>query len=449
MFNLFKYTTPRKYADEFKETYSYINVKQIRTLSSIILAICIMIRLTGFIFYDDFKVIVNYHEYSLMNWVQITGTFLFLIASTRVLKRRRSKKSIRTIMTFLFVMFILSITFASSYIISLHHAQNTLTMFLVGIVTVSIFFALELKEISFLSFYVIVLFTLGISLPKINLQENLFSVIISIVLAFVLFSFSRYSYYFKSQHFLQVKQLEEKNMEVGLLNNQKSDILGFVAHDLRNPLNNIETLSEMMLMEENVQETVKDEINMVLDSARQAKTIIYDLLEIVAQSNKNTVLKMEDTDLIPLLSQICRTWQLKFGNSREIRLITEEENLYVSVHPSKFLRVIDNLIGNAIKFSPASEPILVSASKNDMEIFVTVTDFGIGIPNQLVDKLFDQFSKAGRPGLRGEKSIGLGLHICKQIIEQHSGKIDVKSDGIKGSSFIISLPPSSKAVLSV
>lgn len=440
MFNLFRYQTPLKYADEFRVSYSYINVKQVKILSSLILFIATMVRLMGIVFYREFRIVPNYDEYSLINWCQIFGSAGFLFWSNSALKTEKKHIRARMLLTLLFAFFIITITFSTSYIISLHNTKNTLTMLLVGIVTVSIFFLLELWEIISLSAYVILLFTIGITLPKLNIQESVFSLIISMVLAFVLFSFSRYSYYFKSQHFLQVKQLEEKNLEVENLNRQKGEILGFVAHDLRNPLNNIEALSSMMLMEEEVQNHVKDEVGMVLDSARQAKTIINDLLEVIQESNKNITLSREKVNIFSFLDQIVKTWQMNLSSERKICFEAKDDMIYAMINPSKFLRVIDNLIGNALKFSPYHETVHVLLEKSQDMAKITVQDFGIGIPAQLLDKLFDQFSKAGRSGLRGEKSIGLGLHICLQIIQQHQGEIQVSSEEHKGSSFTVSIP---------
>ena len=213
-----------------------------------------------------------------------------------------------------------------------------------------------------------------------------------------------------------------------------------MAHDLRNPLNNIEALSTMMLMEEEVQKSVKEEVEMVLDSAKQAKTIINDLLEVIQESNQSTLLPREEINLPSFLDQIVRTWQMNLSSERKISFQTVTSPVYAMVNPSKFLRVIDNLIGNALKFSPYHAPVHIVLETEGTQALITVRDFGIGIPQQLKDKLFDQFSKAGRSGLRGEKSIGLGLHICKQIIEQHQGHILVHSEENKGSSFVVSIP---------
>jgi signal transduction histidine kinase len=440
LFNLFRYKTPGKYADEFRVSYNSINVKQVKTLSWLILIIASIVRLANILFYENLNVIPRYQEYNLINYIQIIGSALFIMVSARALKTRQKKKLLKKTLTLLFVFFLISITFSTSYIVSLHNTKNTLMMLLVGIVTVSIFFLLERWEVIGFSFYIILLFIISISISSLNIQEKIFNIIVSIVLAFVLFGFSRYSYYFKSQHFFQVKQLEEKNREVEQLNRQKGEILAFVAHDLRNPLNNIEALSTMMLMEEEVQKNVQEEVEMVLDSAKQAKTIIYDLLEVIQESNANTLLPREEINLSSFLDQIVKTWQMNLSSERKINFQTGKDPVYAMVNPSKFLRVIDNLIGNALKFSPYHAPVYVSLETEDTQALITVTDFGIGIPPELLDKLFDQFSKAGRSGLQGEKSIGLGLHICRQIIEQHQGEILVNSTENKGSSFIVHIP---------
>lgn len=262
---------------------------------------------------------------------------------------------------------------------------------------------------------------------------NLMAAFIIIV---ALYSFSRYSYYFKSEHFNKLKQLEERNLEIQLLNRQKSEILGFVAHDLRNPLNNIEALTRIVLEESN--EAQNTEMQLILSSTRQAKSIIDDLLEI-AQHNK-APFQLQNTNVIAFVNNICNNWQKNLHNERRIIFKSDEEIVTAAVNVSKLTRVIDNLIGNGLKFSKSETPINIDVSITDGGCMIRITDFGIGIPHNLQTLLFDQFSKAGRPGLKGEKSIGLGLHISKQIIEQHGGSLTVNSRENEGTTFEIVLP---------
>ena len=93
-----------------------------------------------------------------------------------------------------------------------------------------------------------------------------------------------------------------------------------------------------------------------------------------------------------------------------------------------------------LKFSDNDTPIEVEIAKVEAQCEIRIKDYGIGIPEHLREMLFDQFSKAGRSGLNGEKSIGLGLHISKDIVEQHGGTLTLETEENKGSTFIISMP---------
>src|SRR6185503_7822197 len=112
------------------------------------------------------------------------------------------------------------------------------------------------------------------------------------------------------------------------------------------------------------------------------------------------------------------------------------------INREKIWRVISNLISNAIKFSPVDSVIKVKAIQKQGNVVIAVKDHGIGIPDNMKDKVFNMFTNAKRPGTIGEKSFGLGLSISKQIIEKHSGKIWFDSVQDKGTTFYISLPKS-------
>lgn len=436
MLNFYTYQTRKQYAQAFKEVYSIINIKQVRMLSSIFLFVSIFTRLLSLFNHDGFSAMYNYAEYNYNNWLTITGSASFLLLSNYALKKARWAISGRNLFILAFCCFVLTVTFAVSYIFSLHNPKNTLTVFLIGIIMVSLFFALEMKQIMIISMYVFLLFTVSVVLPSLSLNDKLINFMAAFILVVALYSFSRYSYYFKSEHFTQLKQFEEKNLEVQLLNHQKSEILGFVAHDLRNPLNNIEALTRILLEENQDQEST--EMQLILGSTRQAKNIIDDLLEI-AQHNKEPF-RLQTTNMIAFMNNICNNWQKNLNYERKIIFNADDQELTAAVNPSKLTRVIDNLIGNGLKFSKSETPINIDISRFESTCIIRITDFGIGIPHHLQQLLFDQFSKAGRPGLNGEKSIGLGLHISRQIIEQHKGAITVQSKENEGTTFQIIIP---------
>jgi len=432
LFQIFKYKIFNRYAAEFKHAYSYINLKQVTVLSTVLLTIAIGVRLTSFFYHDELMSLPMLQQYNILNWVQIIGSIFFLIISSLALNAKSWKTHHRNLLVIGFCLFLLTSSFTVSYLFSLENPKNTLTIFLTGIVAVCVFFALELAEITIISAYIILLFVAAMIIPEISGQQKLLNVIMSGVLAFFLYACSRYSYYFKAEQFVKVKELEEKNKEVVELNQQKGEILGFVAHDLRNPLNNIEALSQIMI--EDGKEDA--ELELILSSARQAKSIINDLIEVI-QHDKipfNTLA----TDLVVLIQEICANWQANVNPERKINFKASEQKLIASINTSKFTRAIDNLIGNGIKFSNTNTPIEISLIKKENTYELSIADQGIGIPEDLRAMLFDQFSKAGRTGLNGEKSIGLGLHISKNIIEMHGCQLSLESEENKGTIFRIS-----------
>ncbi|ADY51958.1 integral membrane sensor signal transduction histidine kinase [Pseudopedobacter saltans DSM 12145] len=374
--------------------------------------------------------LANFRELSLLNWIQITTATTFLILSRKAYKSNWSRKKKDTL-SFAFMLTILLTTFSVSYIVSLYNTKNTLTVFLIGIVTVSLFFVIEYRKIATAAAIISSVFVLSIIFIPISVNQKIMNVYAGLFLGFVLLCFSRYNYYFKSQHFVKIKQLEEKNKEIEILNNRKKEILTFVAHDLRNPLSNIEILSEMI--------SEKYDPNLVVlitKSAIQAQKIIQDLIE--AEKEHEESISRQQVNVFTYIKSIIDKWRI--DNSRKILLINNTEDIDIEVNISKIERVIDNLISNGLKFSPKDSNLEILLNQDDFFVDITIKDYGIGIPKDLQQHLFDQFSAAGRTGLQGEKSIGLGLHISKKIVEQHGGTISVLSSENKGTAFTIKLP---------
>lgn len=429
LLTLLSYKTPLQFLDEFKKFYTIANLKQVKALSLTIFIITLFVRLIGLIYNDKIVLIINYDEHSVGNWVQMGGSCLFYLLSRWALNKRNLNYKIGKAITLLFVLHVLLITLGVSFVVSQHNTKNTLTMFLIGIVTVSLFFSLDYKEIIPISLFIITVFYF--SMVKPTFTENLLNLIAAIILGSILISFSRYSYYFKSQHFVRLKMLEEKTIEIEKLNNQKNEILAFVAHDLRGPLNNIEFLSELLIAEEKA----KEEVEMINASAKQAKEIINDL--VMAVSPDEVILDTETVEISDYLDNFIKKWRM--NTIREISFKKLNKGL-VNINSSKLERVLDNLITNALKFSVEDKPIEVDLLPHGDNICIVVKDFGIGIPKPLQKHVFNKFSTSGRKGLKGEKSLGLGLHISKKIVEQHGGRLLMKSKENEGTAFTILLP---------
>jgi len=125
---------------------------------------------------------------------------------------------------------------------------------------------------------------------------------------------------------------------------------------------------------------------------------------------------------------------------QKLNLLALPKPLNVNVDKDRIGRMINNLLGNAIKFSSAGEEIIIAAEQKDKTILISVKDNGIGIPPGMQNEVFNTFSGIRRMGTAGEKSFGLGLSICKQIVEAHNGEIWVESEPGKGSVFFVELP---------
>ena len=233
-------------------------------------------------------------------------------------------------------------------------------------------------------------------------------------------------------------EISEKNTEIEKASSFKTQVLGMVAHDLRNPIAAVESLAMMMEMDD-VDEETHDNLEMMKISCAKARSIIDDLLEAAKNENLEN-LETEKVELNEFLKSIINQWRVQIAGKNEIVLISYFNQVHANINIKKFQRAVDNLISNALKFSKENDRVDVYLNKKDGKIIIEIKDYGVGIPKEMLPFLFDRFSKAGRTGLKGEQSTGLGLSIVKQIVEGHKGTIEVFSEEKLGSTFQISLP---------
>jgi signal transduction histidine kinase len=237
---------------------------------------------------------------------------------------------------------------------------------------------------------------------------------------------------------LQKTDLENTLHELKVNSQEKDRILRTVAHDLRNPIGGIVALTNAMLDDEYSDEQ-KQLINLVNSTSGNSLELINEILE--ATNTTNEKLSKESVEINSLVSNSVEILSFKAAEKNQ-KIITE-----LLDHPQKLMisreriwRVISNLISNAIKFSPNGAAIDVKVTNGAGSINISVSDNGIGIPDDIKDEVFNIFTNAKRPGTAGEKSFGLGLSICQQIIENHHGKIWFESKVNAGTTFHISLP---------
>ncbi len=217
---------------------------------------------------------------------------------------------------------------------------------------------------------------------------------------------------------------------------ENSKMMQIVAHDLRNPLGSIYSITLMMLEKDGLSEEDNEMLTLIQRSSQNSLELVSGLLSANAQSEE---LKKEPVDIGELL-QYCVSLSADKAAAKGQRIELNARPLNISASPAKLWRVISNLINNAIKFSPSDALIRVSMEKHDHDVLISIKDQGIGIPADMQDKVFDLSTAAKRTGTAGEQSFGLGLAISKQIVEAHGGKIWFESRPLKGTAFFVDLP---------
>lgn len=237
----------------------------------------------------------------------------------------------------------------------------------------------------------------------------------------------------------QNKQLEQTLDDLRQSNKDKDRILKVVAHDLRNPLGAITSIASLLIEEVNFSDEHMEFAKLMKTSSLQSMEMINDLL--MANFNyRPEEMKKDVVDMQTILKECVE--QLKFKADEKDQKVNLEiaADVLILADKEKIWRVLSNLIVNAIKFSPTGSVVDVKLFERDQKMELSIKDHGIGIPDELKDKIFDAFTDAKRWGTSGEQPFGLGLSISKQIIEAHGGKIWFESDVDKGTTFYLEIP---------
>jgi len=234
------------------------------------------------------------------------------------------------------------------------------------------------------------------------------------------------------------RELAKKNAELMQLNQEKNRFLGIAAHDLRNPLHAILILSDFLLEEagEGEQQEFLQEIH---NSSQFMARLVDELLDVAKIESGRLELDYTACDISEVVEASVKRNRV-IAARKEIALDFVGEALPTAlVDLAKIEQVLNNLIGNAIKFSVPGSRVEVRVAQAGEKIQIDVQDWGTGIPPEIQAKLFTAFGK-GQTGTAGERSSGLGLVIVKRVIQVHGGDIRVESTLGVGTTFFVTLP---------
>jgi len=219
--------------------------------------------------------------------------------------------------------------------------------------------------------------------------------------------------------------------------------LGRVAHDLRSPLGTISGLVEVISseLEESNYEDVNKYLGYIGNITRSSLQLANDLLDITVIAAGKLVLNKESVAYSELLKETVDYYRIRGAKKNmQIDLGLPNVELGAFCDPNKIRQVLNNLLDNAIKYSGSDTLVKIRVKLVDGSILTEVTDAGAGIPEEDIEKLFKEFSVTSVKSTGNEKSSGLGLAICKKIVETHGGQIGVTSKLGGGSTFYFTIP---------
>ncbi len=234
----------------------------------------------------------------------------------------------------------------------------------------------------------------------------------------------------------------ERGERVELLrqaNEQQENLLHIVAHDLRGPLNRLYGLLQLMVIMEMKKEEKAEIGEKAKEELEQGTHLVEELLSLYRPDGATGA--AEKVDVSAVLQSVAekaadraKNLNIQFHTSI-IPFVTAQG------HKNRLIRAVDNLLSNALKFTPKKGDVYLSLHQDESRFYINITDTGIGMPKEVQQHLFERFSqKIRRPGLNGEKTNGLGMSIVKEIAEQHGGNISVSSTEGKGTSITLKLP---------
>ena len=237
------------------------------------------------------------------------------------------------------------------------------------------------------------------------------------------------------------KYLERKVIEYEELSKMKSNLLATVSHELRTPLATIKGYSTMILdyfSRLSIEET-KDYIKSIDNSTDRLAKLVDNLLDTSRMDAGLLKLEKSPTSITNLIQAVAAEATIR-ANRHYIVTTLEKKLPRVNIDPKRIRQVMDNLIDNAIKYSPQETEILISAKRNGRELLISVTDQGPGIPADELTNIFDRMYRIEQRLYSGADGIGLGLYICQRLVETHGGRIWAESTLGKGSTIQFTLP---------
>ena len=245
---------------------------------------------------------------------------------------------------------------------------------------------------------------------------------------------------FSDEAGLLMRNIQESIAENETFITEKQDLVYLLSHDLRNFVGNSKSVA-LLILEEEPSESITELAQLILQSAEQQYNYIENFIKLLKEQDQ-IIEKKSENDMVQfssIFSVVSKQLdQLLSHKNIKLDLSIEVEEALLKIDEILLIRVLVNLIDNAIKFSFPNSEIKVRVYVQDRKLFFTIADKGLGFDQKQSHELFSKFTKMSKLGTLNEPSTGIGLYLCKKIIERHDGQILAESDGInKGATFSV------------
>ncbi len=239
-------------------------------------------------------------------------------------------------------------------------------------------------------------------------------------------------------------QIEDQNETLAMLNKEKDDFMSMAAHDLRNPLSAIKSAVSLIQAEPDInRKELNEYLKMIVLSSDRMLSLISDLLKIQSMEDQNDSDSMENVNINVALQQSLNNFKQAAQNKLiSLHSALCEQPVMITGNTNNLIRIFDNLISNAIKYSPQGTNVYASTEQRGGLVVITIRDEGPGLSNDDQTKLFNKFARMSNQPTGSETSTGLGLYIVKRLVDTMNGKIWCDSTRGQGTAFFIEFPVS-------
>ena len=237
-----------------------------------------------------------------------------------------------------------------------------------------------------------------------------------------------------------MKKEQKLAQELEILKQVKKDFIANVSHELRTPIANIKSLTEALLAgAKDDAKTLNRFLKELDQQSERLSTLVRDILDL-SKTEKKSTLTLKKLSIARLLKQSVNIHKNQAENKNlEVNLAVKDQP-EAKVDAEQLLKAFNNLIDNSIKYTPKGGKIAVSLTTDNAHIQIAFKDNGIGIAQKELPRIFERFYRVSKSRSIKSGGTGLGLSIVKHVVENHNGRIGVKSEPGKGSEFVVSLP---------